>query len=300
MSWKEHITRFGRFMFFVAYVTQGWLFSEYLLQLYKSQVVALVLSLTLLPGLILWLSLVIWSECRTPKPPITHRLWIVWFLYVSGFVVLVLVIFIQDVENLDKSKFFGPNALIMTLSLLPVLLLLLLITEISATNYKNFKSIQRPLMITTFNFLDGLELLRVLVMQGPDFTVSQVKKCITLVPVCSGIMLSAITLYEHKFDFAAEKVTIRIYFAISRAVLQICLIDIVSLMLRLLWFSNEVIPVICIAKNVIWIGNGILEIISVYTEEDMSENFVIESSLSGQIATSSPSRTPQHRQICWN
>ena len=285
--------RFGRVLFFVIYVTQGLLFLKYLSQLHESREVTLVLII-LVPGLALWIGRVILSECHTEKPLIPY-LWIVWSLYVSGFTALVVVIFMQDVEKLDKSKFFGPNGLIATLSLLLALLVLLLITEISAT--ESFKLIQRLLMIIAFNFLDGLEMLRLLVIPGPDLAVSRVKKCVTLIPVCLGLMLSAMTLYEHKFDLDHKKVRIRKCAAIFRAVLHICLVDIFSLVLRLLWFANGDIPVIFTAKNVIWIVIGITEIVSVckVKEEDMSENFVTTSSFSRQIAPSGPSNALQRR-----
>ena len=85
-----------------------------------------------------------WSGDSVGMPyrekPLIPYLWIVWSLYVSGFTALVVVIFMQDVEKLDKSKFFGPNGLIATLSLLLALLVLLLITEISATESFKFNS----------------------------------------------------------------------------------------------------------------------------------------------------------------
>lgn len=283
MVWKKRFAWIGRCTFFDIYVVQVGFLAKYISDLYNPKMAAIVVCL--LPGIFLWLGLVIRYK-RTEKRSITH-LWIVWSLYTFGFVVTVACIFAKEVEKLDKSNFFGPNVLKTTLCLAPLLLLLLLNTTVSAT--KNPKLIERISMAIALDLFDGIEMLDVLLLQGSELTVDKAMKYAMLSSVCLGFLLSAMALCQHKFDLPREKVKSRRKVTFFHAVFRVCLVDLVSLVLRLiLLFSNGFSASIFITKNIISIVFCATKTVFVCTEKNTSENFVGISSLSRLTYTGHP------------
>lgn len=109
--------------------------------------------------------------------------------------------------------------------------------RISAT--KNIKLIERLSMVIAINFLMVLKCyVYCYSVQEPELKMSEeVKKFCTLFSVCCGFLLSSMTLCQHKFDLENGKVKNRKKATVIGAVLQISLVDIFSLVLRLLCSS---------------------------------------------------------------
>ena len=273
MDWtclSKYFTWIGRFAFLVIYFIQAGFLAKYLSDLYDPEHATIVLSL--LPGFVLWLGLVIRYHLKKERPII--YVWIVWLLYTFGFVVSVACIFAKEVEKLDKSKFFGPNVLKTTLCLAPVLLLLLLNTTISAR--KNPKLIERLSMAIALDIFDGIEMLDILLLQGHELTVSEAMKIAMVSFVCVSFLLSSVSLCQHKFDLEQGIVKSRRKVTLYRALCQITLVNGVFLILRLvLLFKYKFSASIFLTKNIISLVFCAIEAIFVLSEEYKREEYIV-------------------------
>ena len=188
--------------------------------------------------------------------------WAVWLLYVViAFVPVVTVVFFTAVDKLDTSETLGPNALRSMLCFAPCLLILLLNVAISPDYWEFILTLS---VTAALDLFDGIEMLEIILLQKGAFDLSESTKIAIIVLACFSFVFSPLSLIQYKIAgddagyFKARKIT-----KVCRAVMQALLINLPFLVLRVLvWADHGYESTVFIAKNIISLVVGILEICS--------------------------------------
>ncbi|CAH3020010.1 unnamed protein product [Porites evermanni] len=259
------LVRFGRFAFFVLLGLQAYSLASYPAK-YKENYGYYGLTAVFLPAFVLRLCIMISNK---------HLQWlfVVWLLYVIGFVILIGFIFGGTAPVEDRFKwttkssgdFFGPNVLKMTLCLTPILLLLLLSTGVDSIRYRELMWMLS--LRIALDLFDGIEMLEVILDENElsrDVPRSYENAIIAF--VCLAFLFSPMQLIEVELGdmrpggWELDKCTTTL-----RIALQILCVNGVLLGLRLgLFFGYGKDASIFISKNCIVITLSLFEICSLY------------------------------------
>ena len=219
------------------------------------------LTVLYLPALLTWL-------CILQDEGKLRWLFAVWGFYTWLALVPITGINFGLVEDkLDNKAFLGPNVLKMSLSIFPVLLLLLLKTANDSSEYGELVS--KVSFQIALDLFDGIEMLEV-VLEENELTHGVPKnfeKAI-IAFACISFLLPFCQLMEIKFE-ENGRLEIRKYPAALRIVTQILCVNAVFLGLRwalLLRYGKD--ASIFIAKNGIVIVFGVLEVWSILRESN--------------------------------
>ncbi|XP_046860341.1 uncharacterized protein LOC124453597 [Xenia sp. Carnegie-2017] len=185
--------------------------------------------------------------------------WIVCGVYIVAYTVSVAMIFCKVAKNLTKDMTLGINTLKGTLSIAPMLLILMLQLTISPIYRKDVLSLS---IFSALNIFDGIEMLEVILMHHERlFHLSIHLERTIVVFVCLSFLISFFTLFRNKFkpDGNVEKrkgTSIRF----GHGIMEMFGINIPFLILRsIVWHYYKYEASVFIAKNIIFLVVGLVE-----------------------------------------
>lgn len=245
----------GRAVFFILMIIQG-VFLAFYPAKYENQIGWYGILVLYLPSLLAW-------SCILRNEGQLRWFFLVWGLYTwLGLVPSIGVIFGLVEDKLEKETYFGPNVLGLSLSISPLLLLLLLNTATDSREHSELITHLSFRMI--LDLFDGIEMLDI-VLKESEFNhgvPTSLKKAMIAV-ACNVFLLSPFQLAEIKFEGHGSYQIRRVPSAL-RTVIKILCVDSVLLGLRMDLLLNFGKESIFIAKNSIIIILGCLELWSMF------------------------------------
>ncbi|XP_046860344.1 uncharacterized protein LOC124453599 [Xenia sp. Carnegie-2017] len=183
--------------------------------------------------------------------------WIVCSVYIVAYTVSVAMIFCKVAKNLTKDMTVGINTLKGTLSIAPMLLILMLQLTISPRYRKDILSLS---IFSALNIFDGIEMLEVILMHHErlfHLNIHLERAIITF--VCTSFLITSLALFRNKFEVDGtvkkrERTSIIIGF------IEMFGINSSFLVLRfIVWHDYKYEASVFIAKNVISLVVGAVE-----------------------------------------
>ncbi|XP_031558893.1 uncharacterized protein LOC116295261 [Actinia tenebrosa] len=260
------LTGTGRFVFFVALITQAVMFAQYP-SIYFENSLYNCLILLVLPTLLAWFAVL--TCCHGNEQ--LQNMWFVWGVYVLTLLIpMVGIIYGRLRESLDSNQFFGPNILLMTTCGSPAIALLLLTTaKGTATHEENIELFTQLCGNVVLDLFDYIEILDILLSQNENFHLSSALQVCIVVFVCISLVLSTLEMAEMKCETASyvNEIVIRKKTYLLRLILQMFLVNIALLVIRLIvWFKYKHNASIFIAKNVIIIMMSIIGLVRFFAQ----------------------------------
>ncbi|XP_046860340.1 uncharacterized protein LOC124453596 [Xenia sp. Carnegie-2017] len=184
--------------------------------------------------------------------------WIVCNVYIVAYTVSVAMIFCKVAKNLTKDMTLGINTLKGTLSIAPMLLILMLQLTISPIYRKDVLSLS---IFSALNIFDGIEMLEVILMHHEGLfplNIHLERAIITF--ACMSFLISSLALFRNKFktDGTVKK---RERTSIIIGFIEMIGINLSFLILRsIVWHDYKYEASVFIAKNVISLVVGVVEL----------------------------------------
>lgn len=192
-----------------------------------------------------------------------------WGLYLAVFLIpLTVTIFLLAGDELDKTKFLGPNTLKVILCLTPVLFLFLPNTASGLSESDDYRQLALRLTIqVTIDLFDAVEMLDIVLDENESRQgIPKWFGRLMMAVACFSFLLSLLQMAENKL--VDGKVEQSKCLAIIRNVVQMVCVNLVFMVIRLvIFFKYKKEESIFIAKNGIAIYFSALEIYSIWRSQ---------------------------------
>ena len=192
-----------------------------------------------------------------------------WGLYLAVFLIpLTVTIFLVAGDELDKTKFLGPNTLKVILCLTPVLFLFLPNTASGLSESDDYRQLALRLTIqVTIDLFDAVEMLDIVLDENESRQgIPKWFGRLMMAVACFSFLLSLLQMAENKL--VDGKVEQSKCLAIIRNVVQMLCVNLVFMVIRLvIFFKYKKEESIFIAKNGIAIYFSALEIYSIWRSQ---------------------------------
>ena len=246
----------GRFMFFSLLMIQSGFLAAYPATYQDRDTAAL--CLLCIPVLVYW----IYCLCTEAS---LLRMFFTWGLYLVVFLIpMIATIFAVAGDELDKTKFLGPNTLKVILCLAPVLFLFLPNTASGLSESDDYRQLAFRLTIqVTIDLFDTVEMLDIVLDENENsHGIPKWFGRLMVAVACFSFLLSLLQMAENKLvDGEVEQWKC---LAIIRNVVQMVCVNLVFMVIRLvIFFKYKKEESIFIAKNGIAIYFSALEIYSI-------------------------------------
>ena len=246
----------GRLIFFSLLMIQSGFLSAYPATYQDRKMAAL--CLLCFPALLYWI------RCLCTEASLL-RMFYTWGLYLVVFLIpMIATIFAVAGDELDKTKFLGPNTLKVILCLTPVLFLFLPNTASGLSESDDYRQLAFRLTIqVTIDLFDTVEMLDIVLDENENsHGIPKWFGRLMVAVACFSFLLSLLQMAENKL--VDGKVEQRKCLAIIRNVVQMVCVNLVFMVIRLvIFFKYKKEESIFIAKNGIAIYFSALEIYSI-------------------------------------
>ena len=246
----------GRLIFFSLLMIQSGFLSAYPAT-YQGRKMA-ALCLLCFPALLYWI------RCLCTEASLL-RMFYTWGLYLVVFLIpMIATIFAVAGDELDKTKFLGPNTLKVILCLTPVLFLFLPNTASGLSESDDYRQLAFRLTIqVTIDLFDTVEMLDIVLDENKNsHGIPKWGGRLMVAVACFSFLLSLLQMAENKL--VDGKVEQSKCLAIIRNVVQMVCVNLVFMVIRLvIFFKYKKEESIFIAKNGIAIYFSALEIYSI-------------------------------------
>ena len=246
----------GRLIFFSLLMIQSGFLSAYPATYQDRKMAAL--CLLCFPALLYWI------RCLCTEASLL-RMFYTWGLYLVVFLIpMIATIFAVAGDELDKTKFLGPNTLKVILCLTPVLFLFLPNTASGLSESDDYRQLAFRLTIqVTIDLFDTVEILDIVLDENENsHGIPKWFGRLMVAVACFSFLLSLLQMAENKL--VDGKVEQRKCLAIIRNVVQMVCVNLVFMVIRLvIFFKYKKEESIFIAKNGIAIYFSALEIYSI-------------------------------------
>ena len=215
----------GRLIFFSLLMIQSGLLAAYLTT-YQDKNTS-TLCLLCIPVLVYW----IYCLCTEAS---LLRMFYTWGLYLVVFSIpMIATIFAVAGDDLDKTKFLGPNTLKVTLCLTPVLFLFLPNAASGLNESDDYQQLALRLTIqVTINLFDAVEMLDIVLNENENRRgIPKWFGRLIVALACFSFLVSLLQMAENKLDDGI--VEQRKCLAIIRNVVQIVCVNFVFMVIRL-------------------------------------------------------------------
>lgn len=246
----------GRLIFFSLLMIQSGFLSAYPATYQDRKMAAL--CLLCLPALLYWI------RCLCTEASLL-RMFYTWGLYLVVFLIpMIATIFAVAGDELDKTKFLGPNTLKVILCLTPVLFLFLPNTASGLSESDDYRQLAfRLTILVTIDLFDTVEMLDIVLDENENsHGIPKWFGRLMVAVACFSFLLSLLQMAENKLvDGEVEQWKC---LAIIRNVVQMVCVNLVFMVIRLvIFFKYKREESIFIAKNGIAIYFSALEIYSI-------------------------------------
>ena len=246
----------GRFMFFSLLMIQSGFLAAYPATYQDRDTAALFLLC--IPVLVYW----IYCLCTEAS---LLRMFFTWGLYLVVFLIpMIATIFAVAGDELDKTKFLGPNTLKVILCLTPVLFLFLPNTASGLSESDHYRQLAFRLTIqVTIDLFDTVEMLDIVLDENENsHGIPKWFGRLMVAVACFSFLLSLLQMAENKLvDGKVEQWKCLAKF---RNVVQMVFVNLVFMVIRLvIFFKYKKEESIFIAKNGIAIYFSALELYSI-------------------------------------
>ena len=246
----------GRLIFFSLLMIQSGFLSAYPATYQDRKMAAL--CLLCFPALLYWI------RCLCTEASLL-RMFYTWGLYLVVFLIpMIATIFAVAGDELDKTKFLGPNTLKIILCLTPVLFLFLPNTASGLSESDDYRQLAFRLTIqVTIDLFDTVEMLDIVLDENENsHGIPKWFGRLMVAVACFSFLLSLLQMAENKLvDGEVEQWKC---LAIIRNVVQMVCVNLVFMVIRLvIFFKYKKEESIFIAKNGIAIYFSALEIYSI-------------------------------------
>ena len=208
--------------------------------------------------------LVYWIYCLCTEASLL-RMFFTWGLYLVVFLIpMIATIFAVAGDELDKTKFLGPNTLKVILCLTPVLFLFLPNTASGLSESDDYRQLAFRLTIqVTIDLFDTVEMLDIVLDENENsHGIPKWFGRLMVAVACFSFLLSLLQMAENKL--VEGEVEQWKCLAIIRNVVQMVCVNLVFMVIRLvIFFKYKKEESIFIAKNGIAIYFSALEIYSI-------------------------------------
>ena len=246
----------GRLIFFSLLMIQSGFLSAYPAT-YQGRKMA-ALCLLCFPALLYWI------RCLCTEASLL-RMFYTWGLYLVVFLIpMIATIFAVAGDELDKTKFLGPNTLKVILCLTPVLFLFLPNTASGLSESDDYRQLAFRLTIqVTIDLFDTVEMLDIVLDENKNsHGIPKWGGRLMVAVACFSFLLSLLQMAENKLVDGEVEQWKRL--AIIRNVVQMVCVNLVFMVIRLvIFFKYKKEESIFIAKNGIAIYFSALEIYSI-------------------------------------
>ena len=246
----------GRLIFFSLLMIQSGFLSAYPATYQDRKMAAL--CLLCFPALLYWI------RCLCTEASLL-RMFYTWGLYLVVFLIpMIATIFAVAGDELDKTKFLGPNTLKVILCLTPVLFLFLPNTASGLSESDDYRQLAFRLTIqVTIDLFDTVEMLDIVLDENENsHGIPKWFGRLMVAVACFSFLLSLLQMAENKL--VDGKVEQSKCLAIIRNVVQMVCVNLVFMVIRLvIFFKYKKEESIFIAKNGIAIYFSALEIYSI-------------------------------------
>ena len=250
----------GRFIFFSLLMIQSGFLAAYPATYQDRDTAAL--CLLCIPVLVYW----IYCLCTEAS---LLRMFYTWGLYLAVFLIpLTVTIFLLAGDELDKTKFLGPNTLKVILCLTPVLFLFLPNTASGLSESDDYRQLALRLTIqVTIDLFDAVEMLDIVLDENESRQgIPKWFGRLMMAVACFSFLLSLLQMAENKL--VDGKVEQSKCLAIIRNVVQMVCVNLMFMVIRLvIFFKYKKEESIFIAKNGIAIYFSALEIYSIWRSQ---------------------------------
>ncbi|XP_031558924.1 uncharacterized protein LOC116295283 [Actinia tenebrosa] len=246
-SKKEKVLRWthgiGKLLFIILILVQAIALARYPSIYWKNEWGNIML-IVMLPSLIVW-----WyqQKKKTDEQQI-DQLWKVWLAYIIPLMVMISVIFGGLRSKLDKTFFFGPDILRMTMCITPGIALLLFITTAKARkHYSEF--IAELCGNVAVDLFDYVEVLTALLPQSGSVYLRDSVAGTTIALVLASLLLSVMEISENKLQGGKIEKSEKLY--LWRLILKIPVNLTLLIIRRVVWLKHKHDASIFVAKNMI-------------------------------------------------
>ena len=139
-----------------------------------------------------------WKLLYAKEDKDVWSVWAIWGTYIVAYVVTVAMIFCKAVEKMKEDDHLNINALKATLSITPVLLILLLQLAICPSYRRSVLSLS---IFAALNIFDGIEMLEIVLMKNEghlELNTATEKSIVAFACMC--FLLSPLGLIRNKFE----------------------------------------------------------------------------------------------------
>ena len=250
----------GRLIFFSLLMIQSGFLSAYPATYQDRKMAAL--CLLCFPALLYWI------RCLCTEASLL-RMFYTWGLYLVVFLIpMIATIFAVAGDELDKTKFLGPNTLKVILCLTPVLFLFLPNTASGLSESDDYRQLAFRLTIqVTIDLFDTVEMLDIVLDENKNsHGIPKWGGRLMVAVACFSFLLSLLQMAENKLVDGEVEQWKRL--AIIRNVVQMVCVNLVFMVIRLvIFFKYKKEESIFIAKNGIAIYFSALEIYSIWRSQ---------------------------------
>ncbi|XP_031558925.1 uncharacterized protein LOC116295284 [Actinia tenebrosa] len=269
---KEKVLRWthgiGKLLFIILVFVQAIALARYPSIYWKNEWGNIML-IVMLPSLIVWYQ----HKKKTHEQQI-DQLWKVWLAYVIPLTVMISVIFGGLRSKLDKTHFFGPNILRMTMCITPGIALLLFITTSKARKHYSELVVELCGNVAV-DLFDYVEVLTALLPQSGSVYLSDAIAGTTIALVLVSLLLSVLEISENKLQEGKIEKNEKLY--LWRLILKIP-VNLTLLIIRLVvWLKLKHDASIFIAKNMIIILIMIYNIVLYFLDKKENKKGRVES-----------------------